>query len=508
MNADLETGGSARPWAKWLPWACLALYLLACLFFWAGDEWRPEWDGAVYLLTGQSLAAGEGYTYQGEPFFLRPPGLPWLLSFVVEKDGFDPHRVNLLLMFFAGTAVAAVFAAARSMHGVWTALGVALLVGSSPLFVRLFGLVFAEYPFATFTFLGIALLHVSLKPGAKWWAWSLGGAVCLAIAIHMRTVAVLILPGVVLLSLWHGRGRARLRGLLPLATAVLLSLPWFLYSRAAAADAEVPVEQDLLLDYTTAIFHVDPGDPSSALVAFDAWGERIAKHGGQLLDDLTGATLYVADGGFLPVQILVGLAVVAGLVVALRRRGPSLFEWFGLVYATLLITYFAYDARLVMPLVPLVSLYLLTAIDAGGGWLARRTNRPRLVPILGVAVIVGLASANGVAIAKHRGEAGDLGTTYRTMARWLEEETPPGARILCNQAPIVSLLSNRPAYTFRFVRTPDVLAKYRIDYVLFDTIPPAPLQELVQKRHREHWYIRDESKPPGEKPLATVVRVK
>ena len=49
-------------------------------------RFRPEWDSALYLLTAQSLAEGDGYRYLGEAFFLRPPGFSYALTFFY-KDG-------------------------------------------------------------------------------------------------------------------------------------------------------------------------------------------------------------------------------------------------------------------------------------------------------------------------------------------------------------------------------------------------------------------------------------
>ena len=91
---------------SWLPWSGLALYALAGLAFWVRPGWRPEWDSAIYLLLGRSLALGEGYTYLGQPFFLRPFGLFWALLGLVQPGGYDHELLNRLL-FLAAVAVLA-----------------------------------------------------------------------------------------------------------------------------------------------------------------------------------------------------------------------------------------------------------------------------------------------------------------------------------------------------------------------------------------------------------------
>jgi hypothetical protein len=75
----------------------LLLYAAACLFVWTDDSWRQHWDSGLYVLTARSLAAGEGYTYLDEPFFLRPPGLSWLIAAVQGDGAFDPARLNRMM---------------------------------------------------------------------------------------------------------------------------------------------------------------------------------------------------------------------------------------------------------------------------------------------------------------------------------------------------------------------------------------------------------------------------
>ena len=71
----------------------------------------------------------------------------------------------------------------------------------------------------------------------------------------------------------------------------------------------------------------------------------------------------------------------------------------------------------------------------------------------------------------------------------LRENTPADAVILCSQAPILSYLSGRRAYTYRFQRSQDPLTKYEIDYVATDGPRSAALDELVRRRSEQTWRI-------------------
>lgn len=99
------------------PLLVLAVYALVAIVFGAESRWRPEWDSAIYLLTAASLEAGEGYRYLGEPFFLRPPGFSWLLSFAAQDGNFDFAFLLRLSMVWASLAVAALYAALAGTIG-------------------------------------------------------------------------------------------------------------------------------------------------------------------------------------------------------------------------------------------------------------------------------------------------------------------------------------------------------------------------------------------------------
>ena len=103
----------------WLPWAALGLYAVCGLALWVRTDWRPEWDSAIYLLLGRSLALGEGYTYLGQPFFLRPPGLSWALSGLVQPGGYDHELLNRLLFLAAVAVLAATLMVLRPRQGWW-----------------------------------------------------------------------------------------------------------------------------------------------------------------------------------------------------------------------------------------------------------------------------------------------------------------------------------------------------------------------------------------------------
>ncbi|MFH0946177.1 MAG: glycosyltransferase family 39 protein [Planctomycetota bacterium] len=463
-----------------LPWALLLLYAACCVLYCADPWWRPDWDGAVYLLTGKSLAEGHGYAYLDRPFFLRPPGLPYLFSFFLEGGRFDFAAINLALLSFAGLAVAMIYLALRPLHGAWIALSVALLTGTSSLFTHFFNHALAEYPYFTLFFLGLILYQASLRDCSRWWLLALSGGVFMAAAFYLRTTAALVLPAVLLLSVLRGMGRRRFSGLLLCAVVGLLALPWFTYSRDAASRAIVPVEQEVQLDYATALLHEDPGDPGSPRVSPETLLRRVRQNGSLLMDELVMTTFHVEEAGIW-FRLLLVVAVLCGLSICLRR-GHLVYEWLTAVSCLVVVAYFAYGSRLLVPLVPMVYLYVAVCLSAVGGAAARALRRPWLkTGIWGVA-FAALLLSNAPNFRAHMLVPEDPTPTYRQLAKWIEQNTPPDAVLLCNQAPTLSLLSRRTAYTYRFPRSADLLATYEPDFVILDGPQPSGLLPLVTSR--------------------------
>src|SRR5262245_52687459 len=87
--------------SRWLPGIVFAAYGLVILTGCVDERWRPEWDSAIYMLVARSLAEGTGYIYLGKPFFLRPPGFAYALSFLADDGRFDFAQLNFVILVAA-----------------------------------------------------------------------------------------------------------------------------------------------------------------------------------------------------------------------------------------------------------------------------------------------------------------------------------------------------------------------------------------------------------------------
>ena len=474
----------------WLPWLGIFLYGAWGLAFWVRHAWRQEWDSALYLLLGRSLAVGDGYLYLGRPFFLRPPGLPWLLSWTLQDGHYDLELLNRLVLVSAVAVLAATYLLLRPTLGRSLAALVAALVGTSPLFVRHLNWIVADLPFLALLLTSFYLFERATDRATRFVAWSLAGACVLAGAIYLRTVGIVALPALLLLGARRPGTWAKARGALPVAAVLLLCAPWFLYARRAAAAAPVPSEQLLVFTYSCALFHVDPGDPNSARLSIGDWLARALDNGTELVRVVARS---VSGSSSVTAQVVVLALVGLGMAVA-ARAGPSLLGAFSAAYLLLVLVYFTFDVRLLVPLIPGLCLYLTFAIRAVVRASARALHRalPDRAIVVGLGVVVAAASLSQLSWALHP-EADRLGPVpvgqvwedQRLIAAWLAEHTPAEAKILVNEAPVLALLSSRTTATYRYARGPGLLDRYPSDYVVFYPGTPKALFEAMRARSAE-----------------------
>lgn len=459
-------------------WTVLALFATGCMLFCVEERWRPEWDSALYVLTARSLASGEGYTYLDQPFFLRPPGFSFLLSLVVGIDGPVPFgKMNIMVMVAAMLSLAGCYYAMRPRHGPWGALAVTLLVGTCPLYVVRFNWLQSEFFFLAPFLFGVGLLNRTPEKGKRFWLMTVAGALLIAVSYYARSVTLLVLPGLVIYS-WRRAPKASwLRGMVAAGLLLVAAFPWLLHTRQVSAESVRPAEQLLLFDYSTALFHVDPGDPDSSLVPYSQWKKRLHQNGHNLLESLSAAVFHVRSHG---AGWLVAILAVAGFVLRCRS-GPDVLDWFAPLVLILILGYFQFDDRLVLPLVPMLFSYLATAAQTGARHATRRVRRQWAAPALSGAILLALLGGQlavmpaslepGRSPVWNKIEYERIWEDIDSAAQWVRGNTAPDARILCNQAPVLTLLTGRQAYTYLFLRDLGFLERYDVDYVICDSLP-------------------------------------
>ena len=466
-----------------------AVFLLAILSatLFVDPNWRHSVDSAIYLLTAKSLSLGEGYTYLGHPFFVRPPALSWCLAHIMGET-WDFALYNQLIQIAVAASFGTILLAMSRLHGWCAAALITLLFGLNPLSLNHQNSILAEYPFLALFFAATWLLsrhRDGRQPGTL---AALTGAILLAASVAFRTVGVLFLPGLVLLSALGLNGRRsestdttgepnRWQGLLVAVLVTLSLVPWALYSREAATNAERPSTQLLMFDYSTALLHTNPSDPNSPFVDSAGWFERI----GNNLTEMSHTVGYAFLGGppnealstFGPGSMIVTVLLGACLLYTVLSR-RSAMDLYAAISVLVLLLYFTSADRLLLPLIPLILSSVVYTAHRIGQFLAKRTTIPEPSALLigafalalGAMSLTRIEESRTLSATKRRFQRDDLAT-----ADWVRRHLPEDARLLHEKGAVLSVLSGRTTYTYRNLPGPWPEGCPEVDYAIFSPRP-------------------------------------
>ena len=424
----------------------LLVFAGLCVTLFVDPHFRHLKDSAIYILAAKSLAAGGGYAYLGEPFFSRPPGLSYLLA-PFASSTVDYGLINRGVQLLAMLGFGVVAGAFSRWHGWRSAVLVALLYAVNTVTVGSFNSIMAEFPFMLLFFGGMWLLTPGADGEAVGWVRGLSGIVLLAAAQQFRSVALLAVVALLLVELPR-QGARRWRALALAGLFALLCLPWILHASRLASEAPRPATQLLVFDYSTALLHVDSRDPDSSFVDLDGWLARASSNGEAMASTVSGSLVGVSEG---PLVVVVTTLLLAAMVFTWWRR-RSTMDWTMLAYLALLLLYFTFAERLLLPLIPMVLSSVVFTLEHLGGLWAKRSQRSECARLPLAIVCVGLLASSlsqfpralGLDERDSEWQAVDL-----AVASWLRENTSDDTVLLTERAAIIELLSGRRTYTFR-----------------------------------------------------------
>lgn len=432
-----------RGWTVSLVLVCLAtLPFLVHGWFEANDETN---DAAMYVACARSILAGEGYSYLEAPFTIRPPGTSWLAAAVMLWRGEDWLALNVVTSLFGVLGVALLHLHAATRLSRWLAWLLCLSVWLSSPYQELCHQVMSDIPGAALVLACLALERWAAPRASIWPSLVVGAAI--GASTYMRSIAILVVPAIACargFAHWRAGGGAWLRfallRLLPLvAAAWLVKLPWDLH--VAANPPATPVEQNFLHSYSTAMWHVDGGDPASPRRSSEEILARIPIRLSQVTS-LLGSGMLDSQGG-VGTKALGALVLALVALVAWRRRAAP--ELFALGATAVICIYFGFRDRLLLP----VWLLMLPAAFEG---LVLVLGRLGTTTAQGAALVV-LLAWNGATM-DPRGHWDEARTQHELQARWAadaRELLPPDARVAAPIGWHASVFLQRPVWSLFFV---------------------------------------------------------
>lgn len=294
-------------------------------------------DSSVYVLCAQALLRGEGYSYLGHPFLLRPPGFSALLTPVLAVSGLDFHALNLYVSLWGVACVVLLATFQRARIGTAMAVAVALLAWTNPLFQAFCNRVMSDVPATVALMLG--LLFERWAGRRESWKRDVVLGVVIGLSGYVRSVNALLLIAVAcarIAARWTSDDRrgwpafaSRRLGPATVATLLVL-LPWWV--RDALCATEAAREQMFSHSYTTALLQEQRSDPDSDLISVGVAGRRVGTNLTYIASALGSRLRRAEKGPASPRHAALGAALlVLALIALVRRRGAADFVLVGLL---------------------------------------------------------------------------------------------------------------------------------------------------------------------------------
>lgn len=500
--------GSRSRWA-W-GFALLAVGLTASLFWTVHPWYDPTNDGAMYILTGRSIASGDGYSMLGIPFRIRPPGFSALIAPILAWRGTDFLALNLFVSLWGVAGALFLFLFARGRIGDALAFLVSLAVWLNPGYQRLCNQPLSDIPGFALLF---GLLWIERRLASRLDARrALFLGLGIGLSAYVRSALLLLVPAIGFAWLFAraslGLGwKAWSRAVASLVLGVLLAqAPWSLRNRLLEPSGAA--DQVLLHSYSTAMWHADMGDPDSRRLSLGEVFGRVRDQGPKLVGAL-GSRMGKRARGYGPL-LSAGVLVGCTLVLLFRRREAA--EFFALLSLAVIAFYFGFAQRLVMPVYALVLLATVELVRDAANFVSSRLLARKLGT--GVAC-AGLLAWTAIDFGPRRDwpgiEAEHL-LIEEISARFKKRLSPADVPASVRGWHYAVFL-DRPVYSLEFAAgragrmdaTEDLIDKYRIDTVLLSprVIVDLPYLEYFEARYGDEVadpfarVYRVRPRPPG-----------
>jgi hypothetical protein len=458
--------------------AALAVFLAALfssLAVLVHPWYDPNNDSAMYIRTAQAIAAGEGYTFLGQPFIIRPPGFSVLISPIAGLFGINFHALNGFIALIGAAGIVLLYFYLRPRLGWIPAMLVSLAVWLNPAYQQFCNRVNPDVP-GVAVLLGCLLLArwADHKPSRR---RDLLLGLAIGLSAYLRSINILLALAVAASRLLSRREtapeagprqrRALTRAALPAAVALIVFLPWIISTQQH--DLPAPADQTMLYSYATGMFHKDGGDPDSPALEAGHILRRIPKRIPQITSVLgsrmqsrTMSPRRAAIAAFL---------VLSSFLVLLKRREPG--EFFVPAALLMIALYFAFIDRLMLPVFVLCLPSAVEVVrDAVKSLFGKRIALMAASALVLVILAVDCRPRRGWADLEKKHE------TFMAVASAVRGGLEPGARIGAPLGFHYSVLLDRPVYSLNFAvqragrmaAAEDIIDKYGLNTVILSPL--------------------------------------
>ncbi len=404
QSEELTRGGLAtieRPLEglkppRWLVLVGVALVILAYAT-WIGGPQAPRNDGYGYLGLARSLAAGEGYLFNGRPHTTFPPGMAAVLSVVFATVGENFFVFHGIVALFGLGALLFIYLGLKRITDPTTALVVTLVTGVAYRFYSYSGEILTDVPTTMLLWVTLYMCLRGLRGRA---AWLVFAAAMAGVVVLFRMAGVLMMGalgvGLLLDTSLGGSWRRRLWACAAVVVPAVIVAVIFYATVSHVGD-------DLLYeDQFSEALGVHENPVVAYVMRLGAMGADMPR----LLSNVTIAQRFREGGA------VVGLFIVLGMVIsAARRRGlaPAMCLLYPMGLGLTVYTEIAVRSRMWLPIQPLLLLLTfqgLAAVCVVVAKLFRRAGEDfdrRLASRAILILAIAIAATNIPRAAKHAG---------------------------------------------------------------------------------------------------------
>ncbi len=333
---------------------------------------RLNSDASMLLSMAVSAFEGQGYLFQGQPTQF-PPGYPFFIQTLLQLNIASSAMLIFFNLLFLWIGLLVVRSWAKSGHSdsAKTALP-AVFVLASWVMIKHITIPLTEFSYIGASFLSLSFVTVFwVQDGIRKWRCFAVAVILAIVAVLCRTVGLALFPVLFITMLLHRdhafyhdwlRSRQKFIVVAGIIGLILAGCTWFVIRRTAWYELQFISSGS----YGKALATLYGKNFISTLFYSIQW---LTLEFGELFGNIP---LYKAE--FLrPVCYLIGLlswcAVLYGAWLLLRSRRQLPLVLYFLSYSGVIFLWAAFEPRLFLPLLPLLSyLFFIAADDAVHRW--------------------------------------------------------------------------------------------------------------------------------------------
>ncbi len=447
---------------RWVPAAAALIFLTLAI-----TRFDPKLsiigDNAQFLILGRSIASGQGYSQINAPEPLPhtkyPPFFPLILAAVQIAFPWSYVAPKIVVLILATAAIYLLGLLLVKRFPAEIAVPALALTAIHPELVQFSYTILSEIPYLFLTAAAFLLFSRWEREGGR---KTLAVAFAFAIAsYYTRTIGITLIFAFIGSVLLRRRFRT---ALLLLVTALVLALPWTIRNRSVSTG-------ESYLHQLMCVYPYEPARGTLTLKQFFTLriANNIRNYGATEIGGGVCSNVELNQSA-LPKNVWKGLSIASSILIVIGLAGrmirrKEVFEIYTILYLAVCLVWPDVWAslRFLLPILPFLFIYVLTALR-DGALLLRRFGVPRWSHIVVALILAFPALRANRLYAVEGNEYGTNWVNYFKAARWVKENTDESAIVACRKPYLFYLVSRRRTDPYLWSYDEDKVFQQMVDH--------------------------------------------